>query len=196
MLEGLRAELSQEPAARGLGEGSPSSVSTSGDPSTRLSAAERRKQRKLNTQPDNEAPEATSRAQVPYSETTREDHAPVRNGTSQVESTTEELGIAREFSQTLTRGIDTARRGSPKVYRTEAAPLPRGLIRSEDDELAASQPRRSVTTGEARARQFSDAVRFLNKDTGGYTRMFSCSLWTILGWKRIQFSHIEGLHPS
>ena len=148
-LESLRAELSKEAAAREPRESllqSSASVSTSGDSSNaaspRVSAAERRRQRKLSTQPDGDAPEATTRAGLPFPKTRHEENAPTKRASS------------------------STRRGAVRAYRTDTTPASEVAIRSGDAELAASPPQRRVTVGEARARQFSDAVRFLNKDTG------------------------------
>ncbi|GAQ84224.1 hypothetical protein KFL_001810050 [Klebsormidium nitens] len=147
------------------------SEDTSPAPSKQLSAAERRRRRKL---ADGDFSDESARPASPYSEPRQEDSSATTSASPQVASISDSGTSERErqnkigqFSRAVARDAvaSGARQERPAYRNRESSPLGE-LGRNGGVESGAHPVRRQFTAGEARARQFSDAVRFLNKDTG------------------------------
>jgi hypothetical protein len=92
----------------------------------------------------------------------RKNNGPRIEGDTASDSPGREGGFrAKTFSQQAQQNT-----GAPIRIESGNLSSPPGQFLDEGADLAGGPPRRSFTRVEARTRQFSDAVRFLNKDTG------------------------------
>lgn len=172
-----RAEWASEAVARAASESpSVSSASsipgeTSVPPSAKISAAERRRRRKVG---DGDHSENSASVLSSYSEPRQADSLPTTTTTPEVGSKSawgaseeERQGALGRTSEGAAMGAGSPARQERAAYRTRGVSPLEGFDRNGGVESVAGPRQRNLTAGEAKARQFGDAVRFLNKDSGG-----------------------------